>query len=97
MAYQSFVKNPKFLIESYIDATKNAYCYLLMDFTQKTPFWRRLRSKIFPIELDDEAPILYLPNDEDFDLQQYPSRANAQKRKQNKDLEMGPFKKSKFH
>ena len=97
MAYQSFVKNPKFLIESYIDATKNAYCYLLMDFTQKTPSWRRLRSKIFPIELDDEAPILYLPNDEDFDLQQYPSRANAQKRKQNKDLEMGPFKKSKFH
>ena len=97
MAYQSFVKNPKFLIESFIDATKNAYCYLMMDFTQKTPFWRRLRSKIFPIELDDEAPILYLPNDEDFDLQQYPSRANAQKRKQNKDLEMGPFKKSKFH
>ena len=97
MAYQSFVKNPKFLIESYIDATKNAYCYLMMDFTQKTPFWRRLRSKIFPIELDGEAPILYLPNDEDFDLQQYPSRANAQKRKQNKDLEMGPFKKSKFH
>lgn len=97
MAYQSFVKNPKFLIESFIDATKNAYCYLMMDFTQKTPSWRRLRSKIFPIELDDEAPILYLPNDEDFDLQQYPSRANAQKRKQNKDLEMGPFKKSKFH
>ena len=97
MAYQSFVKNPKFLIESFMDATKNAYCYLMMDFTQKTPFWRRLRSKIFPIELDGEAPILYLPNDEDFDLQQYPSRANAQKRKQNKDLEMGPFKKSKFH
>ena len=97
MAYQSFVKNPKFLIESFIDATRNAYCYLMMDFTQKTPFWRRLRSKIFPIELDGEAPILYLPNDEDFDLQQYPSRANAQKRKQNKDLEMGPFKKSKFH
>ena len=97
MAYQSFVKNPKFLIESFIDATKNAYCYLMMDFTQKTPFWRRLRSKIFPIELDDEAPILYLPNDEDFDLQQFPSRSNAQKRKQNKDLEMGPFKKSKFH
>ena len=97
MAYQSFVKNPKFLIESFIDATKNPYSYLMMDFTQKTPFWRRLRSKIFPIELDDEAPILYLPNDEDFDLQQFPSRANAQKRKQNKDLEMGPFKKSKFH
>ena len=67
MAYQSFVKNPKFLIESFIDATKNAYCYLMMDFTQKTPFWRRLRSKIFPIELDGEAPILYLPNDEDFE------------------------------
>ena len=97
MAYQSFVKNPKFLIESFIDATKNPYSYLMMDFTQKTPLWRRLRSKIFPMELDDEAPILYLPNDEDFDLQQYPSRANAQKRKQNKDLEMGPFKKSKFH
>ena len=97
MAYQSFVKNPKFLIESFIDATKSAYSYLMMDFTQKTPFWRRLRSKIFPIELDGEAPILYLPNDEDFDLQQFPSRANAQKRKQNKDLEMGPFKKSKFH
>ena len=97
MAYQSFVKNPKFLIESFMDATKNAHCYLMMDFTQKTPSWRRLRSKIFPIELDGEAPILYLPNDEDFDLQQYPSRSNAQKRKQNKDLEMGPFKKSKFH
>ena len=97
MAYQSFVKNPKFLIESFIDATKNAYCYLMMDFTQKTPFWRRLRSKIFPIELDDEAPILYLPNDEDFDLQQFPSRAIARKRKQNTDLKMGPFKKSKFH
>ena len=97
MAYQSFVKNPKFLIESFIDATKNAYCYLMMDFTQKTPFWRRLRSKIFPIELDGEAPILYLPNDEDFDLEQFPSRANARKRKQNTDLEMGSSKKSKFH
>ena len=97
MAYQSFVKNPKFLIESYIDATKNAYSYLLMDFTQKTPFWRRLRSKIFPIELDDEAPILYLPNDEDFDLQKFPSRAIARKRKQNTDLEMDSSKKTKFH
>ena len=65
MAYQSFVKNPKFLIESFIDATKNPYSYLMMDFTQKTPLWRRLRSKIFPIELDDEAPILYLPNDDE--------------------------------
>ena len=97
MAYQSFVKNPKFLIESFIDATKNPYSYLMMDFTQKTPLWRRLRSKIFPIELDDEAPILYLPNDEDFDLQQFPSRTIAQKRKQNTDLEMGSSKKSKFH
>ena len=97
MAYQSFVKNPKFLIESFIDATKNPYSYLMMDFTQKTPLWRRLRSKIFPIELDDEAPILYLPNDEDFDLQQFPSRAIARKRKQNTDLEMGSSKKSKFH
>ena len=97
MAYQSFVKNPKFLIESFIDATKNAYCYLMMDFTQKTPLWRRLRSKIFPIELDDEAPIIYLPNDEDFDLQQFPSRAIVRKRKQNTDLEMDPSKKAKFH
>ena len=97
MAYQSFVKNPKFLIESFIDATKNPYSYLMMDFTQKTPLWRRLRSKIFPMELDDEAPILYLPNDEDFDLQQFPSRAIARKRKQNTDLEMGSSKKSKFH
>lgn len=96
MAYQSFVKNPKFLIESFIDATKNPYSYLMMDFTQKTPLWRRLRSKIFPIELDDEAPILYLPNDEDFDLQQFPSRT-AQKRKANTDLQMNTSKKSKFH
>ena len=96
MAYQSFVKNPKFLIESFIDATKNPYSYLMMDFTQKTPLWRRLRSKIFPIELDDEAPILYLPNDEDFDMQQFPSRT-AQKRKANTDLQMNTSKKSKFH
>lgn len=96
MTYQSFVKNPKFLIESFIDATKNPYSYLMMDFTQKTPLWRRLRSKIFPIELDDEAPILYLPNDEDFDLQQFPSRT-AQKRKANTDLQMNTSKKSKFH
>ena len=96
MAYQSFVKNPKFLIESFIDATKNPYSYLMMDFTQKTPLWRRLRSKIFPMELDDEAPILYLPNDEDFDLQQFPSRT-AQKRKANTDLQMNTSKKSKFH
>ena len=64
MAYQSFVKNPKYLIESFSDATKNAYGYLMMDFTQKTPQFLRLRSKIFPIELDNEAPILYLPNDD---------------------------------
>ena len=36
-----------------------------MDFTQTTPDYLRLRSDIFPAHIDNNAPAVYLPNDED--------------------------------
>ena len=36
-----------------------------MDFTQTTPDYLRLRSDIFPAHIDNNAPAVYLPNDDD--------------------------------
>ena len=62
LAYQSYAQNPQLVIDAYNDATNHAYCYLLMDFTQETPDFLRLRAKIFPWQIDNESPIVYLPN-----------------------------------
>ena len=63
MAYSSYAKNPKLVIEAFKDATKFPYTYLLMDFTQKTPDFLRLRSNIFPHDIDYNFPAVYLPNE----------------------------------
>ncbi len=38
----------KFIVQSYREATKDEFTYLLFDFHQSTPEKVRLRSKIFP-------------------------------------------------
>ena len=40
----------RFIVQSYKEATKNAYSYLMFDFHQSTPEEIRIRSKIFPSE-----------------------------------------------
>lgn len=41
---------PKYVIQSYMDATQQPYTYLLIDFSQTTPDERRLVTCIFPGE-----------------------------------------------
>lgn len=57
LAKQMFPNNPKYLQESYGDATREPYSYLLIDLKPQTPDEYRLRTKIFP----GETPIVYLP------------------------------------
>lgn len=49
--------NPKFLLESYLNATEPAHSYLLLDFKQNCPENLRVRTKIFP----DETLEIYVP------------------------------------
>ena len=63
IAYRSYAKNPKLVIEAYNDATRFPYNYLLMDFTQKTPDFLRLKSDIFPYDIDSNLCTVYLPNE----------------------------------
>ena len=53
LARQMYPGNQKFMTESYYDATKEPYGYLLVDLRPETPDDFRLRSKIFPNELTD--------------------------------------------
>lgn len=50
LAKQFCPGNSTYVIQSFTDATKSAYSYLLIDFTQDCPDQLRLRSKIFPHE-----------------------------------------------
>ena len=63
IAQRSYAKNPKLVIEAYNDATRFPYTYLLMDFTQKTPDFLRLRSNTFPHDIDNSLSTVYLPNE----------------------------------
>ena len=58
LARQVYPEDPKFVQESYADATSPSYGYLLMDFKQSTPDEIRFRTQIFP---DDPNHVVYLP------------------------------------
>lgn len=47
LAKQYSPNNSKFIVQSYADATKKAYSYLLFDFRPETPSNLRIRSNIF--------------------------------------------------
>lgn len=61
LARQICPENTKYVIESFEDATKKPYGYLLMDLTQTTPDHLRYRTNIFP----DDSPsnVVYVPKD----------------------------------
>lgn len=54
---QAFPDHPKFLIDAYEQATKRPHGYLILDFDQKTPDERRVRTGIFP----PEVPLIFTP------------------------------------
>ena len=56
LARQMYPANPKYLTQSFRDATSNAYEYLLVDLKTTTEDNMRLRSKIFP----DDYPNHYV-------------------------------------
>lgn len=58
LARQIYPDSPKFIEESYADATKNPHGYLLIDLKQSTLEDMRVRSCIFP---DDSTNYVYLP------------------------------------
>lgn len=58
LARQIYPDSPKFIEESYTDATKDPHGYLLIDLKQSTPEDIRIRSCIFP---DDDKNYVYLP------------------------------------
>ena len=43
--------SPLFIVQSFLDATKNGHGYLLLDFRQKTPDIIRYRTNILPTEM----------------------------------------------
>ena len=47
LARQAFPNNRKYLIDSFIDATKDPHGYLFLDFTQQCPDEIRIRTDIF--------------------------------------------------
>jgi hypothetical protein len=50
-------QNARFVIEAFMDATKNPHTYLLFDFSQKIDNELRIRTLIFP----EEENIIYVP------------------------------------
>ncbi len=57
LAKQMYPENPKYLKESYLDATSKAFSYLFIDLKPQTDDAYRLRTNIFP----GEIPVVYLP------------------------------------
>ena len=53
LARQMYSQDHKFMIESYFDAIKEAFSYLLVDLRPDTPDNYRLRAHIFPSESTD--------------------------------------------
>ena len=66
LARQLFPENPKYLMDSYLDATQNQFGYLIIDLKPHTNDKYRLRTRITSYELPKSikggyAPIVYLP------------------------------------
>jgi hypothetical protein len=57
LARQMYPTKPKFMIETFADATKDPYTYLVVDLKADTPDEHRLRSGIFP----DDVHYVYIP------------------------------------
>ena len=57
IASQMYGKNSKFLVDSFENATKEPYGYLLLDMRQDTPDRYRVRTHIFPFE----KTVVYTP------------------------------------
>ena len=64
VAYRSFVIDPNVMTSAYQDATYKPYGYLFLDFTQTTPNFLRIRTDIFPSDIDKSPPAIYLPNND---------------------------------
>jgi hypothetical protein len=60
---QTSPENPRFIQESFLDATKKEYGYLLFDLTQQTDDLHRFRTNIF--RSDFPRNIVYVPKDTD--------------------------------
>ena len=58
LAWQVFPDKQQFFMESYNDACEEPFGYILIDLSQDIPEQMRLRTKIFP----DELNIVYVPN-----------------------------------
>jgi hypothetical protein len=58
LAQQACPSNKNYIINSFIDATKGRYSFLLIDFSQKSPPELKLRSNIFP---ENFPYTVYLP------------------------------------
>lgn len=58
LARQVYPEQPKFIEESYADATKTPHGYLLLDLKQSTPDQMRVRTCVFP---DDTHHYVYEP------------------------------------
>lgn len=58
LARQVYPEDPKFLQEAYLDASRPAHGYLLLDLKQDTPDEFRFRTHIFP---DDARQYVYVP------------------------------------
>ena len=59
-ARQICPENPRFVQEAYFDATSKPHGYLLFDLKQSTPENCRLRTNIFPDDVD--PPVAYVSN-----------------------------------
>ena len=59
LAKEVYPKNSKFLVDSYIDATRKPHSYILVNLTQECEDWARVSTQIFP----GEETELYIPMD----------------------------------
>ena len=50
LAQQAYPRNSKFLVESYMDATRIPHSYLVLNLTQECEQWMRVCTKVFPGE-----------------------------------------------
>ena len=64
VAYRSFAMDPNVITSAYQDATYKPYGYLFLDFTQTTKDFLRIRTDIFPSDIDKSPPAVYLPNND---------------------------------
>jgi len=62
LANQVLFEDSTGFFKAYLDATKRAHCYLLLDLTQDSEDRHRFRTSVFPHEY---PPIIYVAIDDD--------------------------------